>query len=180
MVSRKQWPTSSVAGYLMSPAPARTSLPSRNGQRRVPGSGNTLCEGHERRRKQCSRRAGFAFHRSNALRFIRSWTSRGSTFNRCVPADTVFYQVFGLPTGAVPSTTNLTVHSRANTGVVNFRVTDSTTGYTFTPCVGYVTSPGIDTKQKGSAAFSVSSTSVSIAVLYVACTLEARFRDWPY
>ena len=33
----------------------------------------------------------------------------------------------------------------------------SYTGYTFTPCVGYFTSPGIDTKQKGPPAFSVSS-----------------------
>ena len=34
---------------------------------------------------------------------------------------------------------------------------ESTRGYTFTPCVGYFTSPGIDTREKGSTAFSVSS-----------------------
>ena len=37
------------------------------------------------------------------------------------------------------------------------RISESTTGYTFTPCVGYFTSPGIDTRQKGPLAFSVSS-----------------------
>ena len=30
------------------------------------------------------------------------------------------------------------------------------TGYTFTPCVGYFTSPGIDTRPKGPTDFSVS------------------------
>ena len=34
---------------------------------------------------------------------------------------------------------------------------ESTTGYTFTPCVRSVTSPGIDTREKGPTAFSVSS-----------------------
>ena len=34
---------------------------------------------------------------------------------------------------------------------------ESTTGYTFTPCVGYFTSPGIDTRWKGPTAFTVSS-----------------------
>ena len=34
---------------------------------------------------------------------------------------------------------------------------ESTTGYTFTPCVGYFTSPGIDTRYKGPTVFSVSS-----------------------
>ena len=29
------------------------------------------------------------------------------------------------------------------------RICESTTGYTFTPCVGSFTSPGIDTRQKG-------------------------------
>ena len=37
------------------------------------------------------------------------------------------------------------------------RICESTTGYTFTPCVGSFTSPGIDTRQKGPPAFSVSS-----------------------
>ena len=37
------------------------------------------------------------------------------------------------------------------------RISQSTTGYTFTPCVGSFTSPGIDTRQKGPPAFSVSS-----------------------
>ena len=37
------------------------------------------------------------------------------------------------------------------------RISDSTTDYTFTPCVGYFTSPGIDTRQKGPPAFGVSS-----------------------
>ena len=37
------------------------------------------------------------------------------------------------------------------------RICESATGYTFTPCVGYFTSPGIDTRQKGPPAFSVSS-----------------------
>ena len=34
---------------------------------------------------------------------------------------------------------------------------ESTTGYTFTPCMGSFTSPGIDPREKGSTAFSVSS-----------------------
>ena len=37
------------------------------------------------------------------------------------------------------------------------RITEYTTGYTFTPCVGSFTSPGIDTRQKGPATFTVSS-----------------------
>ena len=37
------------------------------------------------------------------------------------------------------------------------RISESTTGYTFTPCVGSFTSPGIDTRQKGPPAFSVCS-----------------------
>ena len=37
------------------------------------------------------------------------------------------------------------------------RISESTTGYTFSPCVGSFTSPGIDTRQKGPPAFSVSS-----------------------
>ena len=37
------------------------------------------------------------------------------------------------------------------------RISESTTGYTFTPCVGSFTSPGIDTRQKGPPAFSVAS-----------------------
>ena len=37
------------------------------------------------------------------------------------------------------------------------RICESTTGYTFTLCVGYFTSPGVDTRQKGPPAFSVSS-----------------------
>ena len=37
------------------------------------------------------------------------------------------------------------------------RICESTKGYTFTPCVGSFTSPGIDTRQKGPPAFSVSS-----------------------
>ena len=52
MVNRKQWPTSSAAGYLMSLAPRKTSPSSQRGQRHVPGGGNTLCEGHERRELQ--------------------------------------------------------------------------------------------------------------------------------
>ena len=39
-----------------------------------------------------------------------------------------------------------TAHSGANAGVVYFRGVESTTGYTFTHCVGYFTSPGIDTR----------------------------------
>ena len=34
---------------------------------------------------------------------------------------------------------------------------ESTTGYTFTPCMGSFTSPGIDTRKKGPTAFTVSS-----------------------
>ena len=47
VTNRKQWPTSSTVGYLMSPTlPKTSSLP----QRRVrPRTGNTLCEGHDRR-----------------------------------------------------------------------------------------------------------------------------------
>ena len=47
VTNRKQWPTSSTVGYLMSPSPPKTSsLP----QRRVrPRTGNKLCEGHDRR-----------------------------------------------------------------------------------------------------------------------------------
>ena len=37
------------------------------------------------------------------------------------------------------------------------RICESTTGYTFILCVGSFTSPGIDTRQKGPPAFSVSS-----------------------
>ena len=37
------------------------------------------------------------------------------------------------------------------------RISESTTGYTFTPCAESFTSPGIDTRQKGPPAFSVSS-----------------------
>ena len=37
------------------------------------------------------------------------------------------------------------------------RMNESTICYTFTPCVGYYISPGIDTRQKGPPAFSVSS-----------------------
>ena len=48
VASRKQWPTSSAAGYLMSLAPTKISSPPQRGQRHVPGSGNTLCEGHKR------------------------------------------------------------------------------------------------------------------------------------
>ena len=29
------------------------------------------------------------------------------------------------------------------------RISESTTGHTFTPCVGYFTSPDIDTREKG-------------------------------
>ena len=36
-------------------------------------------------------------------------------------------------------------------------ISDSTTGYTFTPCVGSFTFPGIDTRQKGPPAVGVSS-----------------------
>ena len=39
-----------------------------------------------------------------------------------------------------------TAHSRANAGVVCFRVVESTTGYTFTPCAGSFTSKGMDTR----------------------------------
>ena len=48
-----------------------------------------------------------------------------------------------------------TAHSTANAGVVYFRIVESTTGYTITPCVGYFTSLGIDTRWKGPTAFSV-------------------------
>ena len=37
------------------------------------------------------------------------------------------------------------------------RISESTIGYTFAPCVGSFASPGIDTRQKGPPAFSVSS-----------------------
>ena len=37
------------------------------------------------------------------------------------------------------------------------RISESTTCYTFTPCVGCFTSAGIDTRSKGPPAFSVSS-----------------------
>ena len=37
------------------------------------------------------------------------------------------------------------------------RISESTTGYTFIPCVGSFTSPGIDTRWKGPPAISVSS-----------------------
>ena len=36
---------------------------------------------------------------------------------------------------------------------------ESMTGYTFTPCVGSFTSPGIDTREKEQTAYSVSSSS---------------------
>ena len=36
------------------------------------------------------------------------------------------------------------------------RICESTVGYTFTPCVGSFTSPGIETRQKGPPAFLVS------------------------
>ena len=36
------------------------------------------------------------------------------------------------------------------------KISEFTTGYTFTPCVGSFTSPGIDTRQKGPPAFLVS------------------------
>ena len=52
MVNRKQWPTSSAAGYLMSLAPQKTSSSSQGGQRHVPGCCNTLCEGHGGREVQ--------------------------------------------------------------------------------------------------------------------------------
>ena len=45
---RKQLPTSSVAGYLMSLAPRKTSPSSQRGQRHVPRCGNTMCEGQKR------------------------------------------------------------------------------------------------------------------------------------
>ena len=49
---RKQWRTSSVAGYLMRLAPRKNLPSSQRGKRHVPGCGNTLCEGHERREVQ--------------------------------------------------------------------------------------------------------------------------------
>ena len=49
VVNHKQWSTSSATGYLMSFAPRKTSPSSQRRQRHVPGCGNTLCEGHERR-----------------------------------------------------------------------------------------------------------------------------------
>ena len=52
VVNRKQWPASSVAGYLMSLAPRKTSPSSQRGQRHVAACGNTLCEGHERKKVQ--------------------------------------------------------------------------------------------------------------------------------
>ena len=52
VVNRKQWPTSSVAGYLMSFAPRKTTPSSQRGQRHVAACGNTLCEGHERKEVQ--------------------------------------------------------------------------------------------------------------------------------
>ena len=52
VVNRKQRPTSSAAGYLMILALRKTSPSSQRGQRHMPGGGNTLCEGHERREVQ--------------------------------------------------------------------------------------------------------------------------------
>ena len=52
VVNRKQWPTSSAAGYLMSLAPRKTSPSSQRGQRHVAACGNTLCEGHESKEVQ--------------------------------------------------------------------------------------------------------------------------------
>ena len=49
VVNHKQRPTSSAAGYLMILALRKSSPSSQRGQRHVPGGGNTLCEGHERR-----------------------------------------------------------------------------------------------------------------------------------
>ena len=39
----------------------------------------------------------------------------------------------------------------------SMRICESTTGYTFTPCVGSFISPGLDTRHKGPLAFGVSS-----------------------
>ena len=47
----RRWPTSSAVDYWMRPAPQKTSSLSLSEQRRAPASGNTLCEGHERRRR---------------------------------------------------------------------------------------------------------------------------------
>ena len=47
VANRKQWPTYSAAGYLITLAPRKTSSSSQRVQRHVPGGGNTLCEGHE-------------------------------------------------------------------------------------------------------------------------------------
>ena len=52
VVNRKQRPTSSAAGYLMILALRKTSPSSQRGQRHMPGGGNTLCEGHERKEVQ--------------------------------------------------------------------------------------------------------------------------------
>ena len=52
VVNRKQRSTSSATGYLMSLAPRKTSPSSQRGHQDVPGCGNTLCEGHERREVQ--------------------------------------------------------------------------------------------------------------------------------
>ena len=46
----RRWPTSSAVDYWMRPAPQKTSSLSLSEQRSAPASGNTLCEGHERRR----------------------------------------------------------------------------------------------------------------------------------
>ena len=55
----KQWPISSATGYLMSPAPPNTSSQWQGVPRRLPGSGQPVCEGHKRRMFQIHRQACF-------------------------------------------------------------------------------------------------------------------------
>ena len=47
--TRKQGPTSSAAGFVMDLAPEELITVTVREGRRLPGSGNTLCQGHERR-----------------------------------------------------------------------------------------------------------------------------------
>ena len=70
------------------------------------------------------------------------WQTRHSPYT-----DTSVYSLRWLP----PNSPNLGLRSCCS------RMSESATGYTFTPCVGSFTSPGIDTRQKGPPAFSVSS-----------------------
>ena len=51
------------------------------------------------------------------------------------------------------------------------RICESTTGYTFTPCMGSFTSPGIDTRQKRSFETAVVGTPMSVST-FVSTTVK--------